>query len=71
MPGPNSTWKRGHRKPYWLEEPKKETKHLRRLKLMQAVRLAGYEAVKGKQASGFRKPGSQNLRKRGWHKPYA
>lgn len=44
---------------------KHESKHMRRVRRMQEARTAGQVSVRG-ATSGFHKPGSENLRKRGW-----
>lgn len=40
-----------------------ESKHVRRVKRKLAARIAGYEAVPMTIKKGYRRPGSQNLRR--------
>lgn len=63
MPGPQSNWKAGSRKPFWLVPNEKTSKHMKRVEKMLARRKQGYSEVVAKDKSGFKEPGSQNLRK--------
>jgi hypothetical protein len=63
MPGPQAKRAKGiHYDAYRGNPPKKETKHIKRVKRMQAQREMGYSEVSSNVRSGFTKPGSQSLR---------